>query len=489
MRVETYKLNKLSKSSKKILASISRDITRYYNDLLDIALDYANNTSITKLVNTYDKKTKTSIQTSITTRGKTIDRTSLTNKYDSLLGNNQLRSQVISGHQLTPSKPASYISEAIIDRVLTITKRYTSNNIGKPRFKNIRKARYSIPFKIYSTIEASIIQEEGTSSKLIRLPGTKKSTSNKADLLVRVRTNNRTLEGDIKALSLKRDACGDYWLLVTTNFTSPYLVNNNPPLTSLGVDLGLRDYAIASGLDSNGSIVTIPHPRSKQDITREFNKLENASRLKYIKHKTSSSTGFNGDTRGIKHIHRRIERKRKDCNHKYARVLLDTASTILVGNVSNNFLLSNTSKNARKASDACHCYFKLILGEKASRATSPRIVNLVNESYTSKTCFHCKTINNIKDSKQWTCTSCGKYWDRDINASLNISIETRIVKDLVIEHIEARDNYDKLVKTRQKARNVASKKINITSVNTSEEASFDAIKEGHDECLSSSPGL
>ena len=45
----------------------------------------------------------------------------------------------------------------------------------------------------------------------------------------------------------------------------------------------------------------------------------------------------------------------------------------------------------------------------------------VNPAYTSKTCSECEVLNKSRKSeKEWTCTSCGVVYDRDINASNNL---------------------------------------------------------------------
>jgi transposase len=52
------------------------------------------------------------------------------------------------------------------------------------------------------------------------------------------------------------------------------------------------------------------------------------------------------------------------------------------------------------------------------------IVNIVDESYTSKTCGNCGEINNnLGKLKKFNCNECAYVSDRDINGARNILIK------------------------------------------------------------------
>lgn len=52
-----------------------------------------------------------------------------------------------------------------------------------------------------------------------------------------------------------------------------------------------------------------------------------------------------------------------------------------------------------------------------------KILCIVNESYTSKTCSHCGELNDMEGSEEYHCMTCGFRVDRDVNGSLNILIK------------------------------------------------------------------
>ena len=48
---------------------------------------------------------------------------------------------------------------------------------------------------------------------------------------------------------------------------------------------------------------------------------------------------------------------------------------------------------------------------------------IVDESFTSKTCGSCGSMNDMKGKEVYKCKSCGLEVDRDINGSRNILLK------------------------------------------------------------------
>lgn len=120
--------------------------------------------------------------------------------------------------------------------------------------------------------------------------------------------------------------------------------------------------------------------------------------------------------RDLPFIHRKIARRRKHSHHVQAKQLLEAAETVVVGNLNSKFLFSG--RLARSASDAAHSQFLSILSYKAANAG--KTVKIVNEAYTSQTCYQCGGRQRMDLSEREYNCSCGYSNNRDVNAALNI---------------------------------------------------------------------
>ena len=68
-----------------------------------------------------------------------------------------------------------------------------------------------------------------------------------------------------------------------------------------------------------------------------------------------------------------------------------------------------------------HFRFREILTHQCNKFNVK--LNIVDESFTTKTCSNCGVLNDIGRSKHYKCNSCKFECDRDINASINIFIK------------------------------------------------------------------
>ena len=109
--------------------------------------------------------------------------------------------------------------------------------------------------------------------------------------------------------------------------------------------------------------------------------------------------------------------------------LLDENDVIFYGDIkSHNIIKSKNNKHLKRAVNDLKFYdFKKKLLYKAE-ATN-KLVILVNESFTTKTCSFCGTINSPGYSEIYSCLKCNKNVGRDINAAKNILMKG------IIEHL------------------------------------------------------
>jgi len=216
---------------------------------------------------------------------------------------------------------------------------------------------------------------------------------------------HRPIKGTVKSATVSRTPTGKYFvsILVDTNTEQP----TKAPIkenTSIGVDLGIKDF----GITSDGEVIKNPkHLRKAQ------------SRLKYVQRKYSKNKGKRTKKR-LALLHEKVVNKRKDFLHKVSTQLIRENQTIALETLA----VKNMVKNhclAQAISDASWSTFVSMLEYKAEWY-GKNILRIGQFAPSSKTCSNCGSINKeltLKD-REWTCGSCSTVLDRDINAAVNI---------------------------------------------------------------------
>ena len=216
---------------------------------------------------------------------------------------------------------------------------------------------------------------------------------------------HRPIKGTVKSATVSRTPTGKYFvsILVDTNTEQP----TKAPIkenTSIGVDLGIKDF----GITSDGEVIKNPkHLRKAQ------------SRLKYVQRKYSKNKGKRTKKR-LALLHEKVVNKRKDFLHKVSTQLIRENQTIALETLA----VKNMVKNhclAQAISDASWSTFVSMLEYKAEWY-GKNILRIGQFAPSSKTCSNCGSINKeltLKD-REWTCGSCSTVLDRDVNAAINI---------------------------------------------------------------------
>lgn len=253
---------------------------------------------------------------------------------------------------------------------------------GRPRFKNPRKG-ISIQFPLRKTDQKRVKVFGKTTSIGIPLIGIVKGFNDRQELV-----------GLVKVVTVSQDCCGTWWATIICDGEAPKqeIVSRN---ADIGVDLGLK-HTITAAND-----LEVIQPERERFLDKQINAIRNASR---------------NNKRDLPFIHRKIARRRKHSHHVQAKRLLEAAETVYVGNLNSKFLFAG--RLARSASDAAHSQFLSILSYKAANAG--KVVMIVNEDYTSQTCYACGKRQKMELSEREYFCSCGYSNDRDVNAALNI---------------------------------------------------------------------
>lgn len=177
-------------------------------------------------------------------------------------------------------------------------------------------------------------------------------------------------------------------------------IEQNRQESAIGIDLGLKVFATLS----NGSIIF-----SRQPYRKSEERLAKAQRAR--------------KKRQIKNINAKIVAQRHDFLHKASTKLANEYSHIVVGNISASKLAK--TKMAKSVLDAGWSDFRRMLNYKAIARCGTYIE--VNEAYTSQICSSCGSKPESRprgiadlDKRNWVCSNCGVFHDRDHNAALNI---------------------------------------------------------------------
>lgn len=174
--------------------------------------------------------------------------------------------------------------------------------------------------------------------------------------------------------------------------------------TSVGVDLGIKDFAITS----DGQVFENPKHLRKAE-----------SRLKYVQRKYSKNKGKRTRKR-LAILHEKVANRRKDFLHKVSSELIKNHDTVCTETLQVSNMLKN-HKLAKSISDAGWGMFVTMLEYKADWY-GKNLLKIGTFQPSSKMCSCCGSINKelqLKD-REWTCKGCGTLLDRDVNASINI---------------------------------------------------------------------
>jgi putative transposase len=257
---------------------------------------------------------------------------------------------------------------------------------GFPKFKSKHKGKQSF------SIPQNVIVENG----LLIIPKFKEGI----DIVL-----HREIKGAIKSATISVTPTGKYFVsvLVDTNIEIPIKapIKEN---TTIGIDLGIKDFAITS----DGEVFENPKNLRKAQ-----------SKLKYVQRKYSKNKGKR-TKQHLALLHEKVVNKRKDFLHKTSTKLIRENQTIALEDLNVAGMVKNHNL-AQAINDVSWSTFVAMLEYKADWY-GKNILRIGRFAPSSKTCNCCGYINKeltLKD-REWTCTKCNSVLDRDVNAAINI---------------------------------------------------------------------
>ena len=226
---------------------------------------------------------------------------------------------------------------------------------------------------------------------------------------------HRSITGDIRTLSVKRDRVGDWFITVTAETlkeesTSPDTVSeqHTEPIRPIGTDLGLK------------SIITTSddiHIEPPKYLRRMEKRLKKAQRQ--LSKKKKGSVKWNKARKKVAKINRKIERQRDDFSHKTSNDLVRDHDLIVFEDLNINGMIRNHNL-AKSITDAG--WNKIIQYTTYRAESAGKMVILVDPKQTSQECSQCGNIKkDLKLSDRiYHCNVCGLTIDRDLNAAINV---------------------------------------------------------------------
>ncbi len=227
---------------------------------------------------------------------------------------------------------------------------------------------------------------------------------------VRLR-QHRTIEGQTKSATFKRDAAGHWFVTLVAHVEVPDWPLAGPtPETTVGVDAGLTDFAVLS----LGERIANPRfTRRQERVLRRTNR--NLSR-------TQKDSRNRGRARArLARVYRKIANQRADFLHQQSRRLINRFQAVAIEDLNVRALAK--SKLSRSFADAAHGRFRRLLAYKADWDRKQLVVidRFFPSSKRCSACGHGHADLQISD-RFWRCV-CGIVHDRDLNAAMNIRHE------------------------------------------------------------------
>ena len=257
---------------------------------------------------------------------------------------------------------------------------------GRPRFKPRRK------YKSFTLLQAGW---ELLNSNKIRI-----------GKCVYQYFKSRDIFGNPKHCTIKRDAIGDIYICVLTDYEDGDL---NRVMTGkiAGFDFGLKRFLTGS----NGHDIESP-----QFFKRSINAVKRANRNHCRKKKRSRNR--DRARLDLARKHRKIANQREDFHWKLAHQLTNEYDEIRLEDLN---LQGMKTLWGRKVSDLGFADFVKKLVYIASKKGVK--ITFIDKWYpSSKTCSVCGAVNealNLRD-RNWQCNDCSTVHDRDRNAAINI---------------------------------------------------------------------
>jgi putative transposase len=224
---------------------------------------------------------------------------------------------------------------------------------------------------------------------------------------------HREIIGTIRTVTISKTPSDKYFASILCETED--CENQDKGDKTLGIDLGLKDFAIVNDGEQVTKYANPKHlKRHERNLRRKQQKLAR---------KTKGSKTRQKFRKIVAKVHERVSNTRQDFLHKLSRKLVDESQVIVVENLNVKGMVRNR-KLSKAISDVSWGMFVNFLAYKLERQEG-KLIEIDRFFPSSKKCSCCAhVVDELPlDIREWDCPSCGTHHDRDDNAALNIRTE------------------------------------------------------------------
>ncbi|MDJ0676650.1 MAG: IS200/IS605 family element RNA-guided endonuclease TnpB [Calothrix sp. MO_167.B42] len=219
---------------------------------------------------------------------------------------------------------------------------------------------------------------------------------------------HRKILGTPKNVTISKTPSGKYYASIVTELGIPHAPLNGD---KIGLDLGLKEFAITSKGEK------FENPRYFQKSLRRLK-----IRQRRLSRKQSGSNNRNKSRLNVARIHEKVANQRQDYQHKISLKLVSENQRISAESLNIKGMVKNR-KLAKQISDVAWGNFLTMLEYKGDIYGCE--VHCVDKFFpSSKRCSNCGYIKQdlTLAIREWECPECKIFWDRDVNAALNLML-------------------------------------------------------------------